>query len=91
MGEPAGILLTLGDKVFYHAGDTALFSDLRLIGERYQIDAAALPIGDKLTMGSDDALLAASWIRAKRIIPVHYDTFPGIEQDPVAFCELREI
>lgn len=87
MGEPAGILLTLGEKVFYHAGDTALFSELRLIGERHQIDAAALPIGDKLTMGPDDALLAASWIRAKRIIPVHYDTFPGIEQDPVAFCE----
>jgi L-ascorbate metabolism protein UlaG (beta-lactamase superfamily) len=87
MGEPAGILLTVGGKIFFHAGDTALFGDMRLIGEMNSIDAAVLPIGDSLTMGPEDALLAAQWLRASRVIPVHYNTFPGIEQDGDAFCD----
>lgn len=86
-GQPAGILLTIGDKTFYHAGDTSLFGDMRLIGEMNTIDCAALPIGDVLTMGPDDALLAAQWIRTKRVIPVHYDTFPDIAQDSSLFCD----
>lgn len=59
LGQPAGILLNLEGKTLFHAGDTALFGDMRLIGERNAIDIAALPIGDMLTMGPDDALLAA--------------------------------
>lgn len=86
-GQPAGILLTMDNKTLYHAGDTALFSDLRLIGERNAIDAAALPIGDMLTMGPDDALLAARWLRANKVIPLHYNTFPAIAQDANAFCD----
>lgn len=86
-GEPAGILLTMGDKTFFHAGDTALFGDMRLIGELNQIDVAALPIGDVLTMGPDDALLAAKWLRADCVIPVHYNTFSGIEQNGSLFCD----
>lgn len=86
-GEPAGILLTMGGKTFFHAGDTALFGDMRLIGEMNQIDAAALPIGDVLTMGPDDALLAAKWLRADRVIPVHYNTFPAINQNSTLFCD----
>ncbi|MEJ8777598.1 metal-dependent hydrolase [Pseudogracilibacillus sp. ICA-222130] len=84
-GMPAGIILTIGDKTIYHVGDTALFSDLKLIGERNDIDVAFIPIGDNFTMGPEDALLAAEWINAKKVVPVHYNTFPVIEQDPDAF------
>ncbi|MEI3609110.1 metal-dependent hydrolase [Pseudogracilibacillus sp. SO10305] len=84
-GMPAGIILTIGDKTVYHVGDTALFSDLKLIGERNDIDVAFVPIGDNFTMGPEDALLAAEWINAKKVVPVHYNTFPVIEQDPDAF------
>ncbi|MGZ4113314.1 MAG: metal-dependent hydrolase [Tumebacillaceae bacterium] len=80
-GQPAGILLTMGGKTFYHAGDTGLFGDMKLIGELNKIDVAALPIGDNFTMGPDDALIAATWIKAGVTIPMHYNTFPLIEQD----------
>ncbi|OPA81095.1 metal-dependent hydrolase [Paenibacillus selenitireducens] len=83
-GLAGGILLTMNGKTFYHAGDTALFSDLKLIGE-HRIDVAAVPIGDVFTMGPQEALLAAEWIGAKAVIPVHYDTFPAIEQDAKAW------
>lgn len=86
LGEPAGILLTMGDKTLYHAGDTALFGDMKLIGELNHIDVAALPIGDFFTMGPEDALLAAKWIKANQVIPIHYNTFPPIEQDAHAFA-----
>ncbi|WP_442604060.1 metal-dependent hydrolase [Paenibacillus sp. KN14-4R] len=84
-GNPCGILLTMGDKTFYHAGDTALFGDMKLIGELHQIDAAALPIGDVFTMGPEDAYLAASWINAGQYIPIHYNTFEPIVQDANAW------
>lgn len=86
-GMPAGILLTTEGKTIYHVGDTGLFSDLKLIGERNNIDLAFIPIGDNFTMGPDDALVAADWINAKTVVPVHYNTFPIIEQDPDAFVE----
>jgi L-ascorbate metabolism protein UlaG (beta-lactamase superfamily) len=86
-GQAAGILLTIDGKTLFHAGDTALFGDLRLIGERNAIDVAALPIGDMLTMGPDDALLAARWLRADKVIPLHYNTFPAIAQDGGEFCD----
>jgi L-ascorbate metabolism protein UlaG (beta-lactamase superfamily) len=80
-GNPAGVLLTIGDKTLYHAGDTALFSDMKLIGELNKIDAATLPIGDVFTMGPEDALIAATWLKAGLYIPMHYNTFPPIAQD----------
>lgn len=80
-GLPSGILLTMAGKTFYHAGDTGLFGDMKLIGELNKIDVAALPIGDNYTMGPDDALLAASWIKAGLTLPIHYNTFPLISQD----------
>lgn len=89
-GQPGGFVLTMGGKTLYHAGDTALFSDMRLIGERHRIDAAALPIGDHFTMGPEDALLAAEWIGAKHVIPIHYNTFPPIRQDGEAFVRRLE-
>lgn len=88
MGQPAGILLTMGDKTIYHAGDTALFGDMKIIGELNDIDTAILPIGDVLTMGPEDAAIAAEWVGAKKVIPVHYNTFPFIEQDANSFAEL---
>ena len=90
MGQPAGILLTMGDKTIYHAGDTALFGDMKIIGEMNDIDTAILPIGDVLTMGPEDAAIAAEWLRAKKVIPVHYNTFPFIKQDANSFTELLE-
>jgi len=86
-GMPGGILLTIEGKTIYHAGDTALYSDMKLLGERYDIDLAFLPIGDNFTMGPEDAVLAAEWIKAKTVVPVHYNTFPIIEQDPQSFVD----
>ncbi|MDT3494221.1 metal-dependent hydrolase [Bacillus toyonensis] len=86
-GMPAGILFTAEEKTVYHAGDTALFSDMKLIGELNDIDIAFLPIGDNFTMGPEDAVLAAKWIHAKTVVPMHYNTFPVIEQDPYQFVE----
>lgn len=80
-GQPAGLLLTMDGKTMYHAGDTGLFGDMKLIGELNKIDVACLPIGDNFTMGPDDALLAATWIKAGVTIPMHYNTFPLIAQD----------
>lgn len=83
-GMPAGILLGLEDKRVYHAGDTGLFSDMAMIG-RGGLDLAILPIGDLLTMGPKDALEAVKLLKPKQVIPVHYNTFPMIEQDAEAF------
>ncbi|MFC0522337.1 metal-dependent hydrolase [Pontibacillus salicampi] len=85
-GMPTGILFTYNGKTIYHAGDTGLFSDMKLIGERNDIDLAFLPIGDNFTMGPEDAALAADWIQAKQVVPVHYNTFPLINQDGKAFA-----
>ncbi len=81
-GNPAGFLLTTneGEKI-YLACDTGLFSDMRLIGEE-GIDLAVLPIGDNFTMGPDDALRAVKLIEPGYVIPVHYDTWDLIAQDP---------
>ncbi|MBO8171893.1 MAG: metal-dependent hydrolase [Bacillaceae bacterium] len=85
MGMPAGIVLEIEGKSIYHAGDTGLFSDMKLIGERHDIDLAFLPIGDNFTMGPEDALDAAEWVKAKKVVPIHYNTFPLIEQDGQGF------
>ncbi|MBM7701218.1 metal-dependent hydrolase [Metabacillus iocasae] len=86
-GMPAGLLITINEKTIYHAGDTALYSDMKLLGKHHSIDVAFLPIGDNFTMGPDDALLAAEWINARVVVPIHYNTFPVIKQDPHAFVE----
>ncbi len=86
-GMPSGILLTSEGKTIFHAGDTGLFSDMKLIGERNSIDLAFLPIGDNFTMGPEDAALAAEWLQAKQVVPIHYNTFPVIEQDAQAFVD----
>ena len=88
-GNPAGFLLTLEGKKIYHACDTGLFYDMKLIGEE-GIDLAILPIGDNFTMGPEDALKAVEFIEPKIVVPVHYDTFEVIEQDPHAFARMVE-
>lgn len=85
MGEPAGIVLTLGNKNIYHAGDTSLFLDMKLIGEINSLDAAIVPIGDNYTMGIDDAVKAIEFLNPKLAIPMHYNTFDVIKADPEEF------
>lgn len=87
-GMPAGILFKNEGKTVYHAGDTALYSDMKLLGEFEDIDLAFLPIGDNFTMGPEDAAIAAKWIKAKTVVPMHYNTYPVIEQDPNEFVRL---
>ena len=89
-GMPAGILFMAEGKTVYHAGDTGLFSDMKLIGERHPIDLAFLPIGDNFTMGPEDAAYAAKLLGAKTIVPIHYNTFPPIKQNPEQFIEMLE-
>jgi len=89
-GMPAGFIVQTEGLTVLHAGDTALFSDMKMIGDRHPIDIAFLPIGDHYTMGPDDALQAAEWFGAKLVIPVHYDSFPAIRQDAEAFARRLE-
>ena len=86
-GCPAGFVIT-DEKSVYHAGDTALFGDIKLIAELYHPEISLLPIGDRYTMGIKEAATAASWLRSKIVIPMHYGTFPAIEQSPHKFAEL---
>ncbi|MGJ7920434.1 metal-dependent hydrolase [Neobacillus sp. LXY-4] len=90
LGMPAGVLLFIEGKTIYHAGDTGLFSDMKLIGERHPIDLAFLPIGDNFTMGPEDAALAAQFLQAKKVVPIHFNTFPPIVQDPKKYVELLD-
>ncbi len=85
-GNPCGFLFYLGDKKIYHACDTGLFYDMKLIGEE-GIDLAILPIGDNFTMGPDDALKAVRLIDPNEVIPIHYNTFEVIQQDPAAWAK----
>jgi len=84
-GNPAGVLIYTDNKTIFHAGDTSLFYDMKLIGETNKIDIAFLPIGDNFTMGIDDAVKAAEFLRAKTVVPVHYDTYEVIKADPNEF------
>src|SRR5690606_10860480 len=78
-GNPGGFCLNFDDKKFYYAGDTALYSDMKLIAELEQPEFAFLPIGDNFTMGVDDAIIAAKYLNCSKIIGMHYDTFPPIK------------
>jgi L-ascorbate metabolism protein UlaG (beta-lactamase superfamily) len=84
-GTPAGLLINIGGVTVYHAGDTCLFGDMKLIAERNPADVALLPIGGHYTMDRHDAALAAQFVDAATVIPMHYDTFPAIEADAGAF------
>jgi len=85
VGNPCGFIITMDNKTVYHAGDTGLFLDMRLIGETNKIDCALLPIGDNFTMGIDDAARAVKMLDPAVLIPMHYNTFDIIRQDPEDF------
>lgn len=85
VNTPAGLLINFKDTTIYHLGDTGLFSDLQLVGKRHPIDYALMCIGGHYTMDRFDAVDAAALVGAKTVIPCHYNTFPIIETDPVAF------
>lgn len=87
-GMPAGILFTAEGRTIYHAGDTALFGDMKLIGDRHPIDLAFLPIGDNFTMGIEDAAYATELLKPQAVVPIHYNTFPPIQQNPQDFKDL---
>ena len=85
-GEPTGLVIRMpGGFTLYHAGDTALFSDMKLIGELYKPDVALLPIGDHFTMGPREASYAIRFLGVKHVIPMHYATFPVLTGTPEAF------
>ena len=81
---PGGFLMTIDGKTVYHAGDTALIKDMELL--EGQVDVALLPIGDNFTMGPDDAVRAVDMIKPKTVVPMHYNTFDLIKQDPAVFA-----
>ena len=95
-GDPCGFVIRFEDgQTVYHAGDTGFFGDMKWIGELYRPSVAVLPIGDLYTMGPREAAVAAKLIGAKRVIPIHHSTFPGLTGTPDAFrkelADQREI
>jgi len=88
-GQAASFLLEADGARIYHAGDTALFGDMRLVGEE-GIDVALLPIGGHYTMDIEDAVKAVKLLRPVTVVPMHYNTFPLIEADPLEFKRLVE-
>jgi len=87
MGDPAGVLITIGGKTIYHTGDTGIFSDMKLIGELDNIDLFLVPIGGNFTMDINDAAKAVEFVKPKLTVPMHYNTFPIIEADPNIFSQ----
>ena len=91
LGNPCGFVITMGGHKVYHSGDTALFSDMRLIGEMWgPLDVALLPIGDNFTMGLEDGVKATEFLGARTAVPMHYDTFDIIKADPREFVRKVE-
>jgi len=89
-GTAAGFVIGMNGVRVYHAGDTGLFSDMKLIGELYHPDVALLPIGGRYTMGVAEAMMAANFIGAKTVIPIHYNTWDKIAADPLALKKAVE-
>jgi L-ascorbate metabolism protein UlaG (beta-lactamase superfamily) len=85
IGTACGMLINIDGKTVYHTGDTGLFGDMKLIAERNPADVALIPIGGHYTMDRSDAVVAAEFIGAGTVIPMHYNTFPAIETDADAF------
>ncbi len=89
LGEAAGLVLTIADgPVVYHAGDTAVFSDMKLIQALYKPELAILPIGGHFTMGPREAVLAVEYLQPKQILPVHWGTFPPLKGTPEQLASL---
>ena len=89
-GVAAGFVVAMDGISIYHAGDTGLFSDMQLIRDLYRPDVALLPVGGRFTMGPDEAMIAARYVGAPLVVPMHYDTFPAIRQDLENFKQTVE-
>jgi len=87
-GDQVGFVLIMDGKCIYHAGDTGLCSDMKIIGDFFKINVALVPIGDRYTMGTASAARAVGLLHPEKVIPIHYNTFPAIEQDPQEFVGL---
>lgn len=85
MGMPCGVILNFGDVTVYHAGDTCVFGDMKLIAELYKPDVALLPMGGQFTMDIFEAVKAVELIKPKVVIPMHYGTWPPLSEDPADF------
>ncbi len=91
LGNPTGVIVTMGGRKVYHSGDTGLFLDMQLIGEAWgPLDVALLPIGDNFTMDVDDAVRAAKFLKPGVAVPMHYNTFDIIKADPQEFARKCE-
>jgi L-ascorbate metabolism protein UlaG (beta-lactamase superfamily) len=91
LGLAAGFIVRMENgETFYFAGDTALFGDMRLIGEMHRPDIAFLPIGDHYTMGPDAAARAAQMLGVRQVVPMHYGTFPALTGTPERLKKLVE-
>ncbi len=84
-GAACGFVVRMDNRTLYHAGASALSMEMKLIGEMHNIDVAFLPIGDNYTMGPADAAKAVEFLKPKLAVPMHYNTFPEIQQDPAEF------
>ncbi|MDU4961813.1 MAG: metal-dependent hydrolase [Sporomusaceae bacterium] len=89
-GHACGFIVNFYGTTVYFAGDTALFGDMALLGRLETIDWALLPIGDNYTMGPDDAVEAAAMLKPGQVVPMHYNTWPVIAQDPEVFKQKVE-
>ncbi|MDD3000254.1 MAG: metal-dependent hydrolase [Candidatus Riflebacteria bacterium] len=85
IGSPAGFVVEMNGSKVYHAGDTGLTLEMKLIGDLFKPDLSFLPIGDTYTMGVDAAAIAVEYLQTKRVVPIHYNTFPAINADPNQF------
>ncbi len=84
-GNPTGVVIEMDGKTIYHAGDTGLTYDMKLIGEFFKPELSFIPIGDRYTMGISSATMAVEFIQTKKVIPIHYNTFPFVSADPEEF------
>ena len=81
-GDAAGFLIKADNKTIFFAGDTSNFGDMAIFGKAFDIDVAFLPIGGRFTMGPAEAAICATRLNAKYVVPIHYNTFPEIQQNP---------
>lgn len=84
-GDPTGVVIEMDGKTIYHAGDTGLTYDMKLVAEFFSPELSFIPIGDRYTMGINSAAKAVEFCQTKKVIPIHYDTFPIVSVDPEAF------
>ncbi|MBO7672088.1 metal-dependent hydrolase [bacterium] len=89
-GCAASILFNIDNTRIYHAGDTCLHEGMKTVKELYRPQIAMLPIGGRYTMDAEHAAIAAQWIGAQRVIPMHYDTFPEIKAEVQQFAQIMQ-